>query len=169
VGSEHARVRELDAGDCSERAIVKHELHAAAPQETLFAHFTERDLLVRWMGIDAELDPHPGGSLRVDVAGAQRITGRYVQVSPSWRLVFTWAFHAPLLGIAPLATCIEVSFTPAAESTIVRLGHSRLPTAAARAHHAFWAHYLERLVVAAPGGDPGPDEWRQPGALERAV
>jgi hypothetical protein len=27
-------------------------------------------------------------------------------------------------------------------------------------HRGGWEHYLDRLVVAAADGDPGPDPWR---------
>jgi hypothetical protein len=47
------------------------------------------------------------------------------------------------------------------------VAHSGLPAADAEQHRLGWAHFLDRLVVAA-GGDPGPDPWsdRQPGARQ---
>jgi hypothetical protein len=44
------------------------------------------------------------------------------------------------------------------DGTILRLRHSGFPDGkAAGRHWEGWAMYLERLGVAAPGGDPGPD------------
>ncbi|TMJ36571.1 MAG: transcriptional regulator, partial [Alphaproteobacteria bacterium] len=41
---------------------------------------------------------------------------------------------------------------------LVRLTHSGLPDReACTSHEKGWTHYLGRLVVAAAGGDPGPD------------
>jgi Activator of Hsp90 ATPase homolog 1-like protein len=62
---------------------------------------------------------------------------------------------------------VEVTFTPDDRGTIVTVVHSGLPAADAEQHRLGWAHFLDRLVVAA-GGDPGPDPWsdRQPGARQ---
>lgn len=41
----------------------------------------------------------------------------------------------------------------------MRFTHSGLPDETERANHEKgWNHYLRRLVVAAAGGDPGPDK-----------
>jgi len=39
----------------------------------------------------------------------------------------------------------------------VRFKHSGLPPEEVPAHRDGWNHYLNRLVIAAAGGDPGPD------------
>jgi hypothetical protein len=41
----------------------------------------------------------------------------------------------------------------------VTVVHSGLPAPEASQHHLGWAHFLERLVIAAGGGDPGLDPW----------
>ena len=45
-------------------------------------------------------------------------------------------------------------------SPLVHFIHSGLPVEAAPGHNEGWTHYLARLVVAASGGDPGPDPRR---------
>ena len=37
--------------------------------------------MVQWMGIEATLDPRPGGACRIDVNGAVML-GEFVQVDP---------------------------------------------------------------------------------------
>jgi hypothetical protein len=40
------------------------------------------------------------------------------------------------------------------------MSHGDLPTAASAESHAHgWDHYLQRLAVAAPGGDADVDPW----------
>ena len=55
---------------------------------------------------------------------------------------------------------MEIDLIPQGGGTLVRLTHSGLPTQESRDMHLEgWAHYVERLGVAAAGGDPGPDPW----------
>ena len=58
----------------------------------------------------------------------------------------------------PGSSLVEIDLIDQADGTLVRLTHSGLPDEEARANHGKgWAHYLDRLAVAAAGGDPGPD------------
>jgi hypothetical protein len=52
---------------------------------------------------------------------------------------------------------IEVDLTPKNGSTIVRFTHSGLPPDQVASHREGWNHFLDRLMIAAAGGDPGPD------------
>jgi hypothetical protein len=52
---------------------------------------------------------------------------------------------------------IEIDLTPENGSTLVRFTHSGLPPEEIPPHSEGWTHYLGRLVIAAAGGDPGPD------------
>ena len=38
--------------------------------------------------------------------------------------------------------------------------HRRLPESSADFHRIGWDHYLARLAIAGPGGDPGHDPWQ---------
>ena len=49
---------------------------------------------------------------------------------------------------------------PEGAGTRLRFTHRDLPSKeSAESHSLGWDHYHERLVVAATGGDPGPDPW----------
>jgi hypothetical protein len=52
-----------------------------------------------------------------------------------------------------------VTFTPKDGGTLVELVHRGLPEAEAEQHAVGWRHFLERLVIAGTGRDPGPDPW----------
>jgi uncharacterized protein YndB with AHSA1/START domain len=145
----------------------------------VFSYFTDPARLVQWMGSDATIDPRPGGIFRVvfhpteEVAafisasggaagegGAVRtnaVLGEFVAVDPYERIAFTWGYENELFAMPPQSTAVEVSLTPAGESTVVRLVHRRLPDTGVGFHRAGWDHYLPRLAAVASGADPGPD------------
>lgn len=128
----------------------------AAP-ERVFRYFTEPEAMVRWMGDYARLDPRPGGEFTVDVNGVP-VRGTYVEVDPPRRLVLSWGF-AGNHELPPGASRVEVSLTPDGSGTRVVIVHTDLPESQAHEHDTGWPHFLDRLAVAAPGGDPGPDPW----------
>ena len=135
---------------------VEHVIRIDATPETVFSYFTDPARMVEWMGSEATIDPRPGGALRVDIHGGIA-TGKFVQVDPYWRLVFTWGWEQQFFGVAPETTAVEVSFTPDGEGTIVKLTHSRLPAGAEAFHQVGWENYFARLALVAAGADPGPD------------
>jgi uncharacterized protein YndB with AHSA1/START domain len=76
---------------------------------------------------------------------------------PDRRLVFTWGWEAPGLGVAPGSTVVEIDLLPDGDATVLRLVHRNLPGPAVDIHRWRWDHYTGRLAVVAAGGDPGPD------------
>lgn len=151
-----------------ETETVEHQVRVDASPEVVFEYFTDPAKLVRWMGADATLDPRPGGVCRVDINGAVML-GEFVQVAFPWRIVITWGWEQRLFEVPPQSTAVEVSLTPDGEGTVVRLTHCRLPAGALPFHTAGWRHYMERLAVAAGGGEPGPDPWADTAEVGRAV
>jgi hypothetical protein len=66
------------------------------------------------------------------------------------------------MHIRPGSTTVEVTFTPDGDGTLLRVRHGDLPTDAACQFHAWgWNLTLDRLVLAAQGGDPGPDPFAE--------
>lgn len=63
-------------------SAVEREVRIRARPETVFSFFTDPELMVRWMGAAAEIDPRPGGIYRVDIDGSHVALGEYVEVSP---------------------------------------------------------------------------------------
>jgi uncharacterized protein YndB with AHSA1/START domain len=157
------------AGEPRATSVVEHEVRVAARPETVFAYFTDPAKMVQWMGVDATLDPRPGGVCRIDVNGEGVMLGEYVQVDPPSRVVFTWGWERDVLSVPPQSTAVEVSFTPDGGETIVHLSHTRLPVGTDLPHRAGWEHYLERLALVGSGVDPGPDPWRDPAVAARGV
>ena len=143
----------------TDTAVYERTLSIAASPETVWEFFVDPDKLRRWKGIEAELEPRPGGVYRCEVIPGHTALGEFVELDPPRRLVFTWGWDGQE-AVPPGTSTIEVELTPEGEGTSVRFVHKDLPNAEQVASHAHgWDHYLDRLEVAAAGGDPGKDPW----------
>jgi uncharacterized protein YndB with AHSA1/START domain len=139
---------------------IQRELTIEADPATVFAFFTDPQRLVRWIGASATLDVRPGGLMMVDVQQGRVARGEFKEVVPVTRLAYTWGWEGSE-NVPPGSSLIEIDLMPKDGSTVVHFTHSGLPPDQVPGHTEGWNHYLARLVVAASGGDPGPDPWRQ--------
>lgn len=48
--------------------------------------------MVRWMGRQVLLEPKIGGSIRIDFNGSDIVSGKYIEVVPYEKVVFTWGW-----------------------------------------------------------------------------
>ena len=141
----------------AQEATVEIEQRIEASPEIVFSFLVEPERYRRWMGVDAELDAHPGGSFMVRVNEMAVARGHYVAVEPPRRLVMTWGWEGNE-ALPPGSTTVEFTLEPDGDGTILRLRHSGLPNEDERTQHAHgWGHFIGRLAVAGGGGDPGPD------------
>jgi uncharacterized protein YndB with AHSA1/START domain len=140
----------------SDDAVVC-EVQIRAPAARVFAMFTDPALLVRWIGIRALLEPRPGGSFRFELVLGEFCSGRYVEVVPDRRVVFTWGWESGALPVAPGSTTVEVDLSERDGVTHVRLTHRGLDAAIRAMHEEGWTRYLARLSAVLEGRDPGPD------------
>ena len=144
-----------------ERVPVEREVRIDAPPEVIFKFFVDPEQMIRWKGVEATLDPRPGGIYRVNVTGADVVRGEYVEVSPNDRVVFTWGWEGEGNPVPPGSSTVEITLVPDGASTLVRLRHHGLPGGPEDRHAEGWEHYLARLAAAAAGRDTGPDPWVQ--------
>jgi uncharacterized protein YndB with AHSA1/START domain len=133
----------------------------ASPQ-TVFAFFTDPEKLTRWLCEEAAVDPRPGGVNRQrhpgeagDPDGTYVMCGRFVEVSPPSRVVFTRGYEDPGVGVPPGSSTVEVTLEPDGEGTLLRLVHRDLLGPELVPHGGGWDRALERLAAAATG-DSGP-------------
>jgi uncharacterized protein YndB with AHSA1/START domain len=150
-------------------SVVEHEVRVNAQPETVFPYFTDPAKMVEWMGVEATLDPRPGGISRIAVNPEAIMSGEFVEVVPPSRVVFTWGWEDKRFDTPPAASLVEVTLTPDAGGTLLRLTHRKLPEVALDFHRMGWEYYLARLGLAASGRDPGPDPWADAEAARRLL
>jgi uncharacterized protein YndB with AHSA1/START domain len=143
----------------TDTTVYERTLTIDASPETVWEFLVDPDKLMRWKGINADLDPRPGGVYRCEVIPGHTARGEFVELDAPHRLVFTWGWDGQE-GVPPGSSTIEIELATDGEGTSLRFVHKDLPSAEAVASHAHgWDHYLPRLEIAAGGGDPGEDPW----------
>jgi uncharacterized protein YndB with AHSA1/START domain len=137
--------------DAIELPVLEREIHISARPETIFSFFTDPEKLIRWKGIQAQLDVRPGGIYRVDINGRDVARGEYVEIVPYTRIVFTWGWEGEGSPLPPGTTTVEISLIPGESGTLVRLRHLGLPSDQRKVHADGWDFYLSRLIQAVEG------------------
>lgn len=136
---------------------VRLEVTIRAPAATVYRLLTDEDLFVKWMGNRAQLDAKPGGVFRFEVAPGHFCSGRYEEVVPGRRVVFTWGYESDALPLPAGSTTVEIDIEPRGDSSVVRLVHRGLEGAMRPMHEEGWSKYLDRLGSVAESRDPGAD------------
>ena len=142
-------------------AVIK-EIFIDASPEAIFPYLVESEKYLSWMGIAAALDARPGGIFQVDPNGRDVIDGRFLEVDPPRRVVFTWGWKEAGHPVPAGSTRVEIELVPQGRGTLLRLTHSGLTGPARARHDAGWTHYLDRLRTVASGGTPAPDPYADP-------
>ncbi|GAB3477029.1 SRPBCC family protein [Amycolatopsis cihanbeyliensis] len=135
--------------------VVEQTVRIEARPETVWEFFTDPELLAQWWG-PAEVEPRPGGLLRVPMLDGPRpvMRGEFVEFVPYERIVFTFGWEdtpgAP--AIDPGASLVEVTLVPEDGGTVLTLRHSGLPAELTGETGAGWAGLLRGLsrVAGAP-------------------
>jgi len=140
----------------TEPLMVRREVQIAAPPSTVFAFLTDPEKILRWMGTEATVEPHPGG-LYLVVSGKNIARGQFTEVIPVHRLAYSFGWEGSDETPAG-SSLIEIDLIDREGGTLLKMAHSGLLNAAAcTSHEEGWAYYLGRLAEAAAGRDPGPD------------
>jgi uncharacterized protein YndB with AHSA1/START domain len=135
--------------------LMLRERIRATPDE-VFDFLVQADKLVRWMGVEARIDPTPGGEFWLDVTGGDIARGTYVLVDRPHRVDFSWGWegsdHVP-----PGSSTVSFVLRADGDETIVELTHSGLPVSDDD-HLRGWTYFLDRLVRAAAGEQLEPQD-----------
>jgi uncharacterized protein YndB with AHSA1/START domain len=148
----------------TEVTSVQREIPIDASPETVWEFLVDPVKMTRWMGLEATLEPQPGGVYLVEVIGGHVARGEVVEVEPPRRLVFTFGWDPGEDGpsaVPPGSSTIEIELdaAPDGDGTVLRFTHDLSTVEAATQHAHGWDHYLSRLATAAGGGQPGADPW----------
>lgn len=132
--------------------VVEVQRRISASREEVFAYLTDPERYTRWQGLEAELDPTPGGIYRVRMTEDSTVRGSYVEVDPPTRVVFTWGWEGNV-DLPPGSSTVEITLHADGEETVLHLRHSGLPDEQSRAmHEEGWRSFIDRLAGVA-GGD----------------
>ena len=143
----------------TDTTVYERTLAIDASPETVWEFLVDPEKLMRWKGINADLETQPGGIFRCEVIPGHIARGEYVEIDRPNRLVFTWGWDGNE-DVPPGSSTIEIELASDGDGTSLRFVHKDLPNAEAIASHAHgWDHYLPRLETAAGGGNPGEDPW----------
>jgi len=111
--------------------------------------FTDPAKLVRWIGIRAMLEPRPGGAFRFELLPGEFCSGRYLELVPSRRVVFTWGWESGAIAVEPGASTVEVDLEERDGVTHLTLTHRGLDEAVRGMHGDGWDRFLPALRSAA--------------------
>jgi uncharacterized protein YndB with AHSA1/START domain len=143
----------------TDTTVYERTLAIDASPETVWEFLVDPEKLMRWKGINADLETQPGGIFRCEVIPGHIARGEYVEIDKPNKLVFTWGWDGSE-DVPPGSSTIVIELASDGDGTSLRFVHKDLPNAEAIASHAHgWDHYLPRLETAAGGGDPGEDPW----------
>jgi len=139
--------------------VVERELVIDASPETVWELLVDPAKATSWMGQQSWSEPREGGLYRVEVIPGHIARGEFVELDAPRKLVLSWGWEGEN-AVPAGSSRLEFTLTPEGEGTRLHFVHSGLPsTESAESHAHGWDHYLERLAIAAPGGDPGEDPW----------
>lgn len=160
---------------------IELEQHFAASPRRMWRWWTEPSRYAQWAwgtlskNVDCDIDLRVGGLYRVhtdvdDAQGWKRprwgAMGRYVEIRPMRRLVYTVHWDAPVFYNVTEEPCpdelVFVDFEEEGEGTIVRMRHMGIhPEDDAPKHHkAGWQNtfdVLEKLLTETPPVEPEGD------------
>ncbi len=125
----------------------------AAPAK-VFAAWTDPEKIVRWFGpeqtivdsvsadMDVRVDGHFRIGFRTDDGEYHEVGGRYIEVVPDRRLVFSWAWHST----PERRSQVTVVLRDEGDVTLLTLTHDKFFDGAARdGHRRGWTGTLDKL------------------------
>ena len=92
--------------------LVDKTIQVNAPADLLYELLTDAEHLVRWMATTAEVDAQLGGTIRWTHANGDACAGRFVELVPARRIVFTYGWERSDVEIPPGSTTVEITLNP---------------------------------------------------------
>jgi uncharacterized protein YndB with AHSA1/START domain len=126
---------------------IEIQITIAARRSIVYRFLSNADGLRQWIGPDADFDPTPGGELAIRYPNGDVARGKFVELTPNQRIVFTWGYERSANNMAPGSSTVTIELSDADSGTRVTLRHAGIPTEAARkGHMGGWKHYTTRLA-----------------------
>jgi uncharacterized protein YndB with AHSA1/START domain len=97
--------------------------------------------------VSARTDPKVGGSYRIHMRSSEGdhvVVGRYLEMVPARRLVFTWSWESGTVA----DSVVTITFHASGDGTDIELMHEKLPGRdSVEKHTAGWNGCLDNLVA----------------------
>jgi uncharacterized protein YndB with AHSA1/START domain len=116
-----------------------------APMAEVYRHLTTVDGLLKWMAVDAVVEPVPGGRLQWTHENGATMIGRFIELDPPHRLMFAYGWKDDLMGVPPESTTVEINLEEADGRTTLSLAHRSIPSDVVDDHMRGWTFFLSRL------------------------
>jgi uncharacterized protein YndB with AHSA1/START domain len=129
--------------------VLHRELLIRARRETVFGFLSQTARFAAWWGAGSEIEPRPGGQLRIRFPNAVQVSGQVLECVEGERLVFTYGYDAPEKPIPPGGSRVTVALADDPHGTRVWLRHECADAAARDAHVPGWRYQLAVLANAA--------------------
>jgi uncharacterized protein YndB with AHSA1/START domain len=138
-----------------EKPVLQLNRVIPASRERVFAAWTTPEAIKVWFGpdncrvsdvqVDLRVDGEYCFSLSTDDLGEIKVRGRYLEVTPPTKLIYTWRWE----GNSELTvgtSLVTVEFTSAGTFTEIHLTHEQLPSIESRDDHGHgWSGTLDKL------------------------
>lgn len=125
--------------------LAEKEVVLDAPMTEVFRHLTTVEGLLKWIAVDAVVEPVPGGRLQWTHENGATMIGRFIELDPPHRLVFAYGWKDDLMGVPPESTTVEINLEETGGKTTLSLAHRSIPPDVVADHMRGWTFFLARL------------------------
>ena len=125
--------------------LAEQQVVLDAPIEQVYHHLTTEEGLLRWMAVEAVVEPVAGGRLQWTHENGATMIGRFIELDPPRRVVFAYGWKDDLMGVAPESTTVEIDLMETGGKTTLSLVHRSIPEDVIADHERGWLFFLSRL------------------------
>src|SRR5437870_1320401 len=97
--------------------IIEITIEIAARRETVYRFLSDADRFRQWVG-DADVAPFVGGELAVRYPNGDIARGKFVEMVPNERIVFTWGYDNSADGMAPGSSTVTIELKDSGSGTL---------------------------------------------------
>ena len=130
----------------SEAVLVDCKIDIAAPIDLVFDLLTQAEGLLEWIAVEAQSECRIGGQLRWCHENGAVMCGRYVEIDPPHRIVFTYGWESGGPDVPPESTRVTIELEETDGVTNLHLVHTQLPAAVTEEHRLGWVWFLGILA-----------------------
>jgi uncharacterized protein YndB with AHSA1/START domain len=132
---------------------IEIQIEIAARPATVYKFLSDADRLREWLG-DVTATPNTGGEISVRYRNGDIARGKFVELLPDRRVVFTWGYDGSANGMAPGSSTVTIELLGVETGTLLTLRHAGIPTDEARNGHAQgWKYFFTQLGGKATGAE----------------